>query len=393
MTEVRIGEIADVVSGGTPKRSRIDFWGGGIPWVKTSEIDYSTIDSTEETITELGLEQSSARIVPPGTILMAMYGQGKTRAQVAILGISAAINQACAAIQLLPGVDRDFVYYQLSHLYGRIRQLSNSGNQDNLSAELIRSIKVTLLPLPEQRRVGEILAASDAEIEQIGTLMCEKERQRSALARRLLFGRHRLHEFADEWRQVALGDVLAEVSRPVEWDDAHVYRLVSVRRRSGGLFYREPQVGSDIQTKTMYTTRTGDFVIARMQVIHGAMAMTTPEFDGGHVSGSYITLIPRKGSALHMPFLDQLSRTRWFYHLTYLSSYGVAIEKMTFSLRDFLKRQIRLPANLDEQEAIVGALRLCELEIAALGRKQSALQRQKKALMQKLLTGQIRVEV
>src|SRR5260221_12123428 len=79
---VKLGEISKVVSGGTPDRSKAEYWGGDIPWVKTGEINYYIINKTEERITKKGLENSSARIIPAGTLLMAMYGQGITRGRV-----------------------------------------------------------------------------------------------------------------------------------------------------------------------------------------------------------------------------------------------------------------------------------------------------------------------
>lgn len=74
-----LGEIARITSGGTPDRSEPSYWGGSVPWVTTGEIQFNTITDTAEKITEAGLKNSSAKLFPPGTLLMAMYGQGKTR--------------------------------------------------------------------------------------------------------------------------------------------------------------------------------------------------------------------------------------------------------------------------------------------------------------------------
>lgn len=161
MKRVTIGDIADVVSGGTPSRSNSEYWGGKIPWVKTGAIDYCWIREANEWITEKGLENSAARIIPKGTILMAMYGQGKTRGQVAILGIDATINQACAAILLHDGSDRDFVYQQLAFRYDYIRKLSNSGSQENLNADLVKSIAFPAPDEIEQKKIGAILGCWD----------------------------------------------------------------------------------------------------------------------------------------------------------------------------------------------------------------------------------------
>jgi type I restriction enzyme S subunit len=156
-----------VVSGGTPSRGVAAYWSSGtIPWVKTGEIDYSTINETEEHITAEGLEDSAARLLPRGTVLMAMYGQGLTRGRVGVLGIEAACNQACAALlprdeQVLPR----FVYYQLGHRYNEIRGLAHGGQQQNLNMDIVKALALSYPPdLAEQREIVEILDAIDQKI-------------------------------------------------------------------------------------------------------------------------------------------------------------------------------------------------------------------------------------
>lgn len=136
-----LGDIAKVKSGGTPARTNASYWKGEIPWVTTSLIDSSAILKVDEYITKAGLEASSAKIFPKGTLLMAMYGQGKTRGKVAMLGIDAATNQACAAI--IPkkeGIATEFLFQNLASRYDEIRKISNPGGQENLSAGLIEDI-------------------------------------------------------------------------------------------------------------------------------------------------------------------------------------------------------------------------------------------------------------
>src|ERR1035437_4836668 len=100
-----LGNTFETTSGGTPNRSTKEYWNEKIPWITTSLVDFNVIYKSDEFISEKGLEKSSAKIFPKGTILIAMYGQGKTRGKVAMLGIEAATNQACAA--LLPKKEID----------------------------------------------------------------------------------------------------------------------------------------------------------------------------------------------------------------------------------------------------------------------------------------------
>lgn len=162
-----IGTHHSVVSGGTPSRGNPAFWSGGtIPWVKTTELDYCVINEAGEHITPLGLESSAAKMLPVGTLLMAMYGQGVTRGKVAILGIEAACNQACAAITpkddaVLPR----YLYHFLTSRYDEIRSLAHGGQQQNLNLEIVRDLTVAHPQTDdEQNEIVAILDALDSKI-------------------------------------------------------------------------------------------------------------------------------------------------------------------------------------------------------------------------------------
>jgi len=160
-----LGTIFETTSGGTPSRTEKAYWNGNIPWITTSLVDFQVITSSEEFITVEGMANSSVKLFPKGTVVMAMYGQGKTRGQVALLGIEAATNQACAAILPRKGIDPYFVFPNLSGRYDEIRRMSNSGGQENLSQGLIREIQFAFPPEDaEQRKVTSCLSSLDALI-------------------------------------------------------------------------------------------------------------------------------------------------------------------------------------------------------------------------------------
>lgn len=159
-----LGESHVVSSGGTPSRSVSEYWKGGtIPWVKTTEVNYTTITETSEHITQLGLDNSAAKILPVGTILLAMYGQGVTRGKVGVLGIEAASNQACAAIQPRnDAVDSRYVYHYLAHQYDELRHLAHGGQQQNLNLDIVRDFPITYpVNRDQQAEIVELLDALD----------------------------------------------------------------------------------------------------------------------------------------------------------------------------------------------------------------------------------------
>jgi type I restriction enzyme S subunit len=162
----RISDVAKISSGGTPDRAISRYWQNGtIPWVKTGEINYCIINDTGEKITEAGLRNSAARMYPQGTLLIAMYGQGITRGRVAILGIEAAINQACGAFLLNDEIVTEYLYHYLTFAYERLRSLAHGANQQNLNARLVSQLQFPKPSKQEQRDIANALQTVDRKID------------------------------------------------------------------------------------------------------------------------------------------------------------------------------------------------------------------------------------
>lgn len=150
----RLDEVGDVFLGFTPSRKLPELWDGDVPWVSSGEVAFCRIASTRETVSEAALGNRSRRLNPPGTVLLAMYGEGKTRGQAAILDIEAATNQAVAAVRLREDVMApEFLYYCLMAQYATIRQVGQGGQQINLNGDLVRAIEVPAPPIDVQRRL------------------------------------------------------------------------------------------------------------------------------------------------------------------------------------------------------------------------------------------------
>jgi len=137
-------EIVKVGTGGTPSRNRNDYYGGNINWAKTTEVRGSYIVDTDEKITELAIKESNCKVYKEGTILLAMYGQGKTRGNVGFLKIAAATNQACAAIPPTENINQIFLFELLKNSYSYLRSLARGGNQENLNLDIVGKINIIL---------------------------------------------------------------------------------------------------------------------------------------------------------------------------------------------------------------------------------------------------------
>lgn len=158
----RIDELCQVRTGATPSRDRSDFFGGPYPWIKTGEVDCPMIFSAEEGITESAIRETNCKLFPVETVLVAMYGQGKTRGKVGMLGIPATTNQACAAILPSASISPYFIYTQLSLMYEHLRAMGRGGNQENLNLGMIKSLDVLVPPKADIDRFLSIRQRADA---------------------------------------------------------------------------------------------------------------------------------------------------------------------------------------------------------------------------------------
>jgi len=269
-----------------------------------------------------------------------------------------------------------------------------SGSMKKISMGRLRAVPIALPDLAIQEHLANVDHAMSRVHEELDRLIGAKSRLRDGLAQALLTGQRRLPAFTGrEWREVRIGEVMQEVHRPVEWDDEAVYDLVSVRRWAGGVYTRQQLRGGDIKVKKLRRIQSGDILISHIQSPYGAMAMVGDDHDGHCVSDLYSVLVPRRGAKIVPRYFAWLCRTRWMWHQAYVSSNGFLAERLrvNFDPATFLDRVIRIPESPDEQSAIADVLDAATRELDALTRLREAVAKQKRGLMQQLLTGRLRV--
>ena len=166
--KVKLGDVCvRVTSGGTPKADITSYYNPPtIPWLKTKEVNYCRITETENHISEEGLANSSAKIITPNSVIIAMYGQGDTAGRVAINKIPLTTNQACCNLTIDESkADYEFIYYQLCTLYNKMVSLKAGAAQPNLNARIIKNLEVLLPSLSTQHHIAAILSRYDSLIE------------------------------------------------------------------------------------------------------------------------------------------------------------------------------------------------------------------------------------
>ncbi len=162
---VQVGTLCSrVCSGGTPKSTDSEYYGGDIPWLNTREVNFNRISKTEGTITQTGLENSSAKWIKENCVIVAMYGA--TAGRCAITKIPLTTNQACCNLEIdETKADYRYVYYALKNEYVRLSSAANGGAQQNLNAQQVKEFDIPYPPLPIQRKIASILSALDDKIE------------------------------------------------------------------------------------------------------------------------------------------------------------------------------------------------------------------------------------
>ena len=374
-----LGEIATISSGGTPSRKNESYWNGSIPWVTTAEVKFNTIVDTAEKITDLGLSNSSAKLFPIGTILMAMYGQGKTRGQVAKLGIEATTNQACAAIILKENYHVEFYYQYLMSKYDDIREMSNSGGQENLSASIVKSIAIPVPPLEEQIQIAETLSTWDKAIQTTEKLLENSRRQKKALMQVLLNGKKRLSGFAGEWKKVKLGTLIQEIKK-AKVQSPKQLELLTVKLHYKGTIPTGKKPNATEKGRTYYKRLKGELIVGRQNLHNGGIAIVDEKCDGLIASNAISSF-----SALEFTdivFVLNIMSTPYFRN--YVDSLTGGTGQKEISVKEILNIPVLVPELL-EQQKIAEILSTADQEIETLQRKLECLKLEKGALMQRLL--------
>ncbi|MSD30002.1 restriction endonuclease subunit S [Faecalibacterium sp. BIOML-A3] len=179
---VPVKSFTSVVSGGTPNRNVSEFWNNGsIRWVKTTELQNNVICNTDEKITQAGLDNSSAKIIPPNTVLIAMYGQGKTRGMTGYTSIECATNQACACILPCEQFNQNYLWRYMILSYDKLRDMAKGGNQPNLNIGIIKNFPVLKPPIELQNDFAAFAERVDQQKQTVQQSLEKLELMKKAL--------------------------------------------------------------------------------------------------------------------------------------------------------------------------------------------------------------------
>lgn len=296
------------------------------------------------------------------------------------------LNQRIAAISPRENCDSAFLHRRLDrHEY--FLKFDDGVGQTNLSLRDMEEFISFYPSRAEQIEIGIFFQNLDQSLALHEKKLIQTQNFKKAMLEKM-FPKHgskrpeiRLKGFSGDWEVEAIGDVLQEVFRPINLDNETKYRLVTVKRRNGGIAERAILKGKDILVKSQFEVKAGDYIISKRQVVHGATGLVPPELNGSVVSNEY--LVGQGTEKLSIEFFALLSTLPEMYQKFFLSSYGVDIEKLFFDVNDWKKREILLPS-LEEQVQISAFFKQVDETIKLQQQQLQTVKNLKQALLAKM---------
>lgn len=373
--------VEKIVGGGTPRRDKHEFWEGNIFWATVKDLSSFNPFFTEETITDLGLKNSSSNLIPKGTLITATrMALGKA----VRYEVNVAINQDLKAIFPKKSLDTKFLFYWFEKNSNLINELGNGSTVKGISLDTLRNIKFFKIPPPEQTAIANCISTWDKAIITTNALITQKALRKKWLMQQLLTGKKRLKGFEKEiWREFYLGDLFSERNQT---GYPHL-QLLSIGQ--DGVYPQSESDKRDIsnQDKSKYKRICpGDIGYNTMRMWQGRSALSYLE---GIVSPAYTILRPNKNT--NSTFFAHLFTTPKLINLFFRNSQGLVEDTLNCKYKDFAIIKIHLPDE-KEQIAIRNVLQTADKEIQLLKAKLERLKEQKKGLMQVLLTGKKRLK-
>ena len=414
--EVRLGDLCyKVCSGGTPKSTCSSYYEGGtIPWLNTKEINYNRIFETESHITEDGLNNSSAKWIDSNAVVVAMYGA--TAGRVAIAKVPMTTNQACCNLMIDSSkADYNFIYYYLSNSYKYLLSMANGAAQQNLNAQIIKDLFISLPSLDEQRSIASILSSLDSKIENNRKICANLEAQAQALFKHWFidfapfkdgkFVESELGMIPEGWRVGTYNDIIQETISG-DWgkeslDGNYIHKVACIR----GCDFQDVKMGLRGKTPERYILEK-NFQSKRfedkdvlVEISGGTATVSTgricpisqlliDKYNGDIICTNFCRLVrPHKGYSSYLYY-------SWKYKYDKKVMFGY--ENGTsgiknFSIKDFTMREPLVLPTLTALNEFEGMIEHIHTQIQNCGSESSKLANIRDTLLPKLMSGEIKV--
>ncbi len=381
----RLGDVADIKSGGTPSTAIPEYWNGGIPWCTPTDITSTEgreLTTTARTITREGLSACGATLLPPGTLLLCSRA---TVGHVKIATASVATNQGFKSLICGGSVGHEYLYYCLLTLADRMLDLATGSTFLEITKRGIENLKIRLPSLVEQRAIATVLSDLDELIESLETLIAKKHDIKQGAMQRLLAGTTRLPGFREEWEVRRLGDVaeLCMGQTPPRrdascWGGQHVWLCVA-----------------DLGRKTVFDSKehVSDVAVSRMGLVRRGTLLMSFKLSVGRVAFAGCDLYTNEAICHFENVMADAGFLYYALQRVRFAEYGrQAVKGVTLNSGTLARIEILFPPR-SEQRAISQVLSAMDDEIAAIEGRLEKTRAIKEGMMQKLLTGGIRLPI
>ena len=402
---VRIGQICEVRTGGTPNTKVREYYDNGtIRWMKSADVKGPYIYDVPNRITEKGLANSNAVIHPPGSVMVAMSGRGKTRGMTAVLSVPSTCSQSVAAI--IPDKEKlvaEFLHYDLQFRYEEIRNITGSYDRSGLNLRLIRDIRVPRPSIQEQRKISDILVATDSAIQKTEGIIAKTQQLKKGLMQQLLtkgightkFKKTEIGEIPEEWEVVSLGQILLlcqyGLSEPLK--EAGKYAIFRMNNFEDGFVVPSDlkYTNVNVQSFSHFKLEKGDLLFNRTNSYDLVGKIGIFLLDGDYTFASYLIRLrvdPEKADPFFVNYF--LNTENSHKRLKNLATRGVS--QTNINATNLKTVVVPLPP-LAEQKRIAAMISTAQDKISKERQNREQLEQLKKGLMQVLLTGKVRVKV
>ena len=387
----QISDFTFVVTGGTPSTQHAEYWGGDIRWMNSGELNLKFVYDVEGRITEEGLNNSSTHIIPAKCVLVGLAGQGKTRGTAAYNLVSLCTNQSIAAFLPTDTHSSLYLYYVIDSLYDYLRLLSSGdGGRGGLNKQILSSLNIVLPPITEQRAIAGALSDVDGLIAALDKKIAKKRLLKQGAMQQLLTSKKRLPSFTDEWETIRLGDwaIMNSGGTPTssvpEYYNGHIPFLSISDITEAGKYINKTEKtitekGLNNSSARMFPAGT---IMYAMYASLGKCSIANIELS---CSQAILGITPK----------CRINPEYLYYYLSFIEEdvrdMGQTGTQSNLSKQIVQGFMVKLPSDIKEQQAIATILSDMDKEITDLEAQRDKYRLLKSGMMQKLLTGQIRL--
>ena len=381
----KLGELVEnVVAGATPKTSVDDYWNGGdIPWLSSGEVHKKFIYFTDKFITSEGYNNSSTKIVPTNSVLIALAGQGKTRGTVAINKIELCTNQSIASIIPNEMLNYKYLFYYLESKYEYLRALSSSdGGRGGLNLKLIRSIPIQVPSIKEQENISNFINEIDKKI-----LLLEQKHKlyddfKKYLMQQIFTQKLRFADCTGEWNLFKLGDIVELMRNGCSENQVSFeteFPVTRIETISKGILNFD-KVGYVEKIDSSYLLQYGDILLSNINSLKYIGNCVFFDEDKPLYHGMNLML---------MRFKDDFNKKYLFYYMKFYQQWFQkmacqAVNQASINQSSLKKFPFYIPPTIDEQNKIVNVIDDTEHKINSIEDQIIKMEEFKKGLLQQM---------